>query len=197
MTISPVSTMTEIIRTQSCLNIIQTMPKSPGTLYSLNLQACDTLHCLQNNEKLWFLKYAPTAITRVLRWILGGRHEIDGAGRRGRPRANAGWNKSILEISEGDRRGERSGRRRELRQGEKEGTPPSSVLLDRWWWCRITSDRYICNLCAVPPGLLVTNTKCAPERYHLCAAYHSSSYITARFTVAYQRLLQYCTEPHS
>lgn len=130
-TISPASTKTEIIRTQSCVDIIQTMRQS---LQGLNLQACNTVHCLQNNEKkkLWFLKYAPTAIIGAPRWVHGGRHEIDGAGSGGRPQANAGMNKTILETSEGDRRGDRSGRTRgELRQEEKEGTPPSSVLLDR------------------------------------------------------------------
>lgn len=50
LTISPVSTKTEIIRPQSCLDIIQTI-KFSGTLYGLNFQTCNIVHCLQNNEK--------------------------------------------------------------------------------------------------------------------------------------------------
>lgn len=32
------------------------MIKSPGSLYSLTLQVCKTVHLLQNNEKKMFLK---------------------------------------------------------------------------------------------------------------------------------------------
>lgn len=95
----------------------------------------------------------------------------------------------------------------EQSQWEKERTPTFPVLLDRSGPKKpgghFTSDGYICNLWAVPPELQVTNTNSHTRTvhqssiYHLCETYHSSSYITARFTVGYQPLLQYCTEPHS